>query len=124
MSESKDGLLGKKRELEKDNEDKDNSVEQKKARKTEGKPEEKDNDESSSSSPSQPKKSLFSNKETGFKGGLFGDLDNPDKAPTSLFSNTQSGSLFGNTTKPPHLYSVIPQVVAFSGILVEVYSEI
>jgi hypothetical protein len=99
MSESKDGnqLLGKKRELEKDNEDKDNSVEQKKERKTEGKPEEKDNDESSSSSPSQPKKSLFSNKETGFKGGLFGDLDNPDKAPTSLFGNSSGGSLFGNT---------------------------
>ena len=99
MSESKDEkqLLGKKRELENDNEDKENSVENKKGKKIEGKPEEKDNDESSSSSPSQPKKSLFSNKETGFKGGLFGDLDNPDKAPTSLFSNTQGGSLFGNT---------------------------
>ena len=99
MSESKDEnqLLGKKRELEKDNEDKENSVENKKGKKIEGKPEEKDNDESSSSSPSQPQKSLFSNKETGFKGGLFGDLDNPDKAPTSLFGNTQGGSLFANT---------------------------
>ena len=100
MSESKDEnqLLGKKRELEKDNEDKENSVENKKGKKIEGKPEEKDNDDSSSSSPSQPQKSLFSNKETGFKGGLFGDLDNPDKAPTSLFGNTTGGGLFGNTS--------------------------
>ena len=99
MSESKDEkeLLGKKRELEKDDEDKENSVKKQKERKKEGKPEEKDNDESSSSSPSQPKKSLFSNKETGFKGGLFGDLDNPNKAPTSLFGNSSGGSLFGNT---------------------------
>jgi len=99
MSESKDGhiLLGKKRELEKESEDKDKSVEDKKEKKTEGKQEEKDNDESSSSSPSQPKKSLFSNKETGFKGGLFGDLDNPKSAPTSLFGNSTGGSLFGNT---------------------------
>jgi hypothetical protein len=100
MSESKDEkeLLGKKRELEKDDEDKENSVKKQKERKKEGKPEEKDNDESSSSSPSQPKKSLFSNKETGFKGGLFGDLDNPNKAPTSLFANSSGGSLFGNTS--------------------------
>ena len=100
MSESKDQnqLLGKKRELENDNEDKENSVENKKGKKIEGKPEEKDNDDSSSSSPSQPQKSLFSNKETGFKGGLFGDLDNPDKAPTSLFGNTTGGGLFGNTS--------------------------
>ena len=100
MSESKDEkeLLGKKRELEKDDEDKENSVKKQKERKKEGKPEEKDNDESSSSSPSQPKKSLFSNKETGFKGGLFGDLDNPNKAPTSLFGNSSGGSLFGNTS--------------------------
>ena len=99
MSESKDGhiLLGKKREIEKESEDKDKSVEDKKEKKTEGKQEEKDNDESSSSSPSQPKKSLFSNKETGFKGGLFGDLDNPKSAPTSLFGNSTGGSLFGNT---------------------------
>jgi hypothetical protein len=99
MSESKDEnqLLGKKRELENDNEDKEKSVENKKVKKIEGKPEEKDNDDSSSSSPSQPQKSLFGNKETGFKGGLFGDLDNPDKAPTSLFGNTPGGSLFANT---------------------------
>lgn len=99
MSESKEEsqLLGKKRELEKDNEDKGNSVENKKEKKTEEIPKGKDSDESSSSSQGQPKQSLFSNKDTGYKEGLFGDLNNPDKAPTSLFGNSTGGSLFGNS---------------------------
>lgn len=95
MSESKKEktLLGKKRESEKrkdleENEEKSSKKKNKK---------EKEDDSSSSSSESQPKQSLFGKNEKGFTGGLFGDLDNPQKQ-TSLFEKPQEGtSLFGNT---------------------------
>jgi len=111
MSESKKEklLLGKKRESEKLNnseEEKESPI--KKQKKSEVKKddnlEKKDVDDSSESSDSQPKQTLFGNNEKGFTGGLFGDLDNPQKSTslfekkdegTGLFSNT-GGSLFGN----------------------------
>ena len=58
---------------------------------------EDDNDDSSSSSEDdgKPVKSLFGSNDSGFKGGLFGDLSKPLTQPQSLFG---SGSLFN--TKP------------------------
>ena len=110
-----DSLLGKKRELEKEkvsNEENEKSNSKKKKIESNEKEISKDEEESSSSSSDeQPKQSLFGNNETGFKGGLFGDLDNPQK-PTGLFEKTKEegtnpfkgqnlfsntgGSLFGN----------------------------
>ena len=58
--------------------------------------EKKEVDDSSDSSDSQPKQSLFGDNEKGFTGGLFGDLDNPQKQ-TSLFEKKEEGmNLFGN----------------------------
>lgn len=58
---------------------------------------EDDNNDSSSSSEDdgKPVKSLFGSNDSGFKGGLFGDLSKPLTQPQSLFG---SGSLFN--TKP------------------------
>ena len=119
MSDSKKTqLLGKKRELEKksegEGEEEENETSKKKQKKLENedikdnKPSEKSqDDESSESSNSEPKQSLFGKNETGFSGGLFGDLNNPKKSTSlfenpkeggSLFSNT-GGSLFGNISK-------------------------
>ena len=98
MSESKkeSSLLGKKRESEKREELKEEV--KKKSKKKEKKNEEEEDDSSSSSSESQPRQSLFGKNEKGFKGGLFGDLDNPQQ-PTSLFDKPKEGtSLFGNTS--------------------------
>jgi len=111
MSDSKKEklLLGKKRESEKLNDSgEEKESPKKKQKKTEVKNddnlEKKDVDDSSESSDSQPKQTLFGNSEKGFTGGLFGDLDNPQKSTslfekkdegTGLFSNT-GGSLFGN----------------------------
>ena len=106
-AENENILLGKKREKKDDsNEDQEdiNNASKKKQKlddknKSQKKEKEKkDDDSSSSSSGSQPKQSLFSGNEKGFTGGLFGDLDNPQKQ-TSLFGNTEEKptSLFGNT---------------------------
>ena len=106
--ENQNKLLGKKREQkENDSEEDDSNDVSKKKQKTEQKSKQKEkdvddssSDSSSSSSESQPKQSLFSGNEKGFTGGLFGDLDNPQK-PTSLFGNSEnnqpSTSLFSNT---------------------------
>ena len=122
MSDSKKEklLLGKKREAAKLNdseEEKDLSI--KKQKISEVKNDEivgkKEDDDSSKSSDSQPKQSLFSNKEKGFTGGLFGDLDNPQKQSSlfdkkdegmSLFGNT-GGSLFGNIKTEGNLFGNI-----------------
>jgi len=93
-------LLGKKRELEnapEKNEEKEKESPQKKQKKSEENKKADGEDDSSSSSESQPKQSLFGKNEQGFKGGLFGDLDNPQKT-SSLFGGTSGGSLFGNTS--------------------------
>ena len=86
-------LLGKKREKESD---KESSSEEKGVKRVK-KSEEKDS-ESESSESNKPHKSLFGEHEKGFTGGLFGDLDNPNKT-TSLFGDNKSKttSLFGNT---------------------------
>ena len=110
-------LLGKKRESEKLNDSKEEKESpKKKQKKSEVKNddnlEKKDVDDSSESSDSQPKKTLFGGNEKGFTGGLFGDLDNPQKQTslfekkdegTGLFSNT-GGSLFGNTKTEGSLF--------------------
>ena len=99
MSESKkeSSLLGKKRESEKREELKE-EVKKKSKKKEKKNEEEEEDDSSSSSSESQPRQSLFGKNEKGFKGGLFGDLDNPQQ-PTSLFDKPKEGtSLFGNTS--------------------------
>ena len=95
MSEDKKekSLLGKKREIEK----RKDSEEKEKSSKKKVKKEEEDDSSSSSSSEGQPRQSLFGKNEKGFTGGLFGDLDNPQKQ-TSLFEKPKEGtSLFGNT---------------------------
>jgi hypothetical protein len=84
-------LLGKKREKESEKESSSEDNKGKKLKKEE-------ESESESSESNKPRKSLFGENEKGFTGGLFGDLDNPNKT-TSLFGdNSKSGSLFGNTS--------------------------
>ena len=73
----------------------------------------KDNDDDSSSSSEddgKPVKSLFGNNDSGFKGGLFGDLSKPLTQPQSLFG---SGSLFGNN-KTPSLFGNTGESSLFS----------
>ena len=100
-----DSLLGKKRCEESDKEkEKEKTNTKKKKVESNKKDEEKDEEEESSSSDGQPRQSLFGNNEKGFTGGLFGDLDNPQK-PTSLFDNSQkSTNLFDNPQKPTSLF--------------------
>ena len=88
-------LLGKKREKT-ESKEKESSSEEKNNKKL--KKESENESESDSSESSKPRKSLFGANEKGFTGGLFGDLDNPNKT-TSLFGDNkqQQGSLFGNT---------------------------
>ena len=98
-----DSLLGKKR-LEESDKEKEKTNTKKKKVESNKKDEEKDEEEESSSSDGQPRQSLFGNNEKGFTGGLFGDLDNPQK-PTSLFGNPQkSTNLFDNPQKPTSLF--------------------
>jgi hypothetical protein len=89
-------LLGKKREKT-ESKEKESSSEEKNNKKL--KKESENESESDSSESSKPRKSLFGANEKGFTGGLFGDLDNPNKT-TSLFGDNkpQQGSLFGNTS--------------------------
>lgn len=96
-------LLGKKRESEKldDSKEEKDYLSIKKQKTSEVKSdnilEKKEVDDSSESSDNQPKQSLFGDKEKGFTGGLFGDLDNPQNQ-NSLFGKKDEGmSLFGNT---------------------------
>ena len=105
-----DSLIAKKRLEESDKEkekEKEKTNSKKKKVESNKNDEENDEEEESSSSDGQPRQSLFGNNEKGFTGGLFGDLDNPQK-PTSLFDNSQKStdlfgkpkegtSLFGNT---------------------------
>ena len=103
MSDSKKEnlLLGKKRESENLNVSKEEKeLPKKKQKKIEFENDEnivkKEVDDSSESSNSEPKQTLFGDKEKSFTGGLFGDLNNPQK-PTSLFEKKDEGtSLFGN----------------------------
>ena len=83
-------LLGKKREKESEKESSSEDNKGKKLKKEE-------ESESESSESNKPRKSLFGENEKGFTGGLFGDLDNPNKT-TTLFGDSKSGSLFGNTS--------------------------
>ena len=93
-------LLGKKREKTPENESSSEDKGVKRLKKSE-----ENDSESESSESDKPHKSLFGEHEKGFTGGLFGDLDNPNKTtslfgdskskPTSLFGNT-GGSLFGD----------------------------
>ena len=94
-SDKKDSkLLGKKREKVSDNE----SSSEEKGVKRLKKSKENDSESESSESNNKPHKSLFGEHEKGFTGGLFGDLDNPNKT-SSLFGDNKSKttSLFGNT---------------------------
>lgn len=98
-SEKDNKILGKKRQPKSDSEEEDkiNSTRKRQKTSVQKKKEEKEPDESSSSSSgSQPRQSLFGNNEKGFTGGLFGDLDNPQKE-TSLFGKPEEKqtSLFG-----------------------------
>ena len=98
MSEKEETLLKKKREKEEDD----------------------DSSESSSSDDGKPVKSIFGNSnETGFKGGLFGDLTKPSQPQSlfgsgSLFSNTKGSSLFDN--KGESLFSKNSSLFNFSEI--------
>ena len=98
MSEKEETLLKKKREKEDDD----------------------DSSESSSSDDGKPVKSIFGNSnETGFKGGLFGDLTKPSQPQSlfgsgSLFSNTKGSSLFDN--KGESLFSKNSSLFNFSEI--------
>ena len=83
-------LLGKKREKESEKESSSEDNKGKKLKKEE-------ESESESSESNKPRKSLFGENEKGFTGGLFGDLDNPNKT-TNLFGESKTGSLFGNTS--------------------------
>ena len=83
-------LLGKKREKESEKESSSEDNKGKKLKKEE-------ESESESSESNKPRKSLFGANEKGFTGGLFGDLDNPNKT-TNLFGESKTGSLFGNTS--------------------------
>ena len=96
MSDSENkssNLLGRKREKDsgKDSSSEDNN--NKKIKKKE-----ENESESESSESNKPRKSLFGENEKGFTGGLFGDLDNPNKTTTLFGDNSKSGSLFGNTS--------------------------
>ena len=96
MSDSENkssNLLGRKREKDsgKDSSSEDNN--NKKIKKKE-----ENESESESSESNKPRKSLFGENEKRFTGGLFGDLDNPNKTTTLFGDNSKSGSLFGNTS--------------------------
>lgn len=106
MSTSKKNtLLGKKHEKEQSEEEESSKqdIKKKKLNKEESSDGEESENSSSSEDDGQPVKSLFGQNETGFKGGLFGDLDNPDKTQPSLFGNT-GGSLFGNVPSGGSLF--------------------
>ena len=97
MSDSENkssNLLGRKREKDSENNSSSEANNPKKLKK-----EEESDSDSDSSKSSNPRKSLFGKNEKGFTGGLFGDLDNPNK-PSGLFGdlNSKSLSLFGNTS--------------------------
>ena len=97
MSDSENkssNLLGRKREKDSSNNSSSEDNNPKKLKK-----EEKSDSDSDSSESDKPRKSLFGANEKGFTGGLFGDLDNPNKS-SGLFGdlNSKSGSLFNNTS--------------------------
>ena len=105
-SKKEESLLGKKREKSDKDSEEDSSKEPKKKKiKKQSESSENSNSEESSESEdnNQPKKSLFGENEKGFTGGLFGDLDNPEKKTTSLFGNT-GGSIFGNVSSGGSLF--------------------
>ena len=114
MSQSKkeNQLLGKKRELEREKEseeeekEKEEKSSQKKQKKLDNKTKKQDpevSSNSSNSSGSEPRQSLFGKNETGFSKGLFGDLDN-EKKSTGLFGDLnnpqKSTGLFGDLDNP------------------------
>ena len=104
-SKKEESLLGKKREkTDKDSEEDSSKDPKNKKQKKSSESSDNSNSESSESEDDgQPKKSLFGENEKGFTGGLFGDLNNPEKQQPSLFGNTGE-SIFGNISSGGSLF--------------------